>query len=336
MTRLVASVEITNGGGTFRSLDPGVVDSLQQPRLEFTATKTLDSTPNPATIRLYGLSLDTLDRITGTVRKRISFSAEEIAQLEEAGASTQPIEITYDNAGLASVQLSWAYQEAGQTIGSQPLSVGFIGGSNSMSVVNEGVERVLVINAEDGAQVLGAGRLQRVFAPGTALAEMFVSLGEACGLRVDLQTIQTIIEEAFVRRGIPLGNAILGVSWNASVRPARDIIDAITRTLQLRWSIQDGEFFLVDSQTVLQGYPPIEVSDRRGNLLGPVERLEAQQARAITFADAELRPGREVTLLTSGFDAQYRIDEVTHAGDTYGGGTSTLTLTEIQVIQGLF
>lgn len=336
--RLIARLEITNAQGQFDSQPPGATrgDGLDVARISFSVTKTLSSTPNTGEISIYNLSDATIEKITGTVRKRIEFTAEEKAQLLAAGASAAPIEVTYDNAGLASVRLSWGY--AGQDQGSAfpPMSVGFIGCSSSMREVSDGLTKRLVIQAEDGGQLLGAARLKKAYKAGANFVDILVDLINACGVTVDRERLKEAMEAALRARSIPATSLTTLRGYNASTQPAATLIKTIMDGLGLRWSIQDGEFLLLDSDTVLAGYPPIILSNANYSLFGNPESLEAGQKRASTWATAEARPGRQVTIVSDNVEAQYRIDSVTHRGDTYSGGSSELTLDAIQVIPGVF
>lgn len=331
-----ARLQVTNGGGTFDSQGTTELrgDGLDVPRIEFTVNKTLDPTPNTAEIRISNLSQATLDKITGTVTKRIEFTPEEQAQLAAAGASSQPFEVTYDNFGLGSIVLSWGY--AGSNPGSPfpPLSVGFIGASSRMAV-ERGLTTVLKIDAEDGGQLVGAARLVKSYKAGTNTVDILVDLINACGLTVDKAKLEAAMLQSLQRDGFSPSKIVQIRGYNAA-HPAAELIRSIMTARKLRWSVQDGEFLVVGPDTVLAGYPALSLSTTDGTMLGKPEQLEAQQLRARTNANAEARPGREVDVQATGINAQYRIDSVKHTGDTDKGGESEVTLDAIQVIPGLF
>lgn len=332
-----ARLQLRNALGLFDSqgLVPLSGDGLDVPRIEFTVNKTLDPTPNTAEIKIHNLSATTLDLITGTVRKRIEFSFADTAILLAAGASATPLENTYDLFGLASIVLSWGYAGTDPTSPFPPLSVGFIGCSSNMTV-ERGLSSVLIIKAEDGGQLLGAGHLHKSYIPGTSTVDILVDLINACGLTVNKPILEAAMVQALGLRGIPPTKIAQIRGYNAGTSPAAAQIRSIMEALQLRWSVQDGEFLLVDSDTVLAGYEPLILSADLGTLLGKPEKLEALQLRARTHANAEARPGRQVTVIAENVNAAYRIDSVTHKGDTNTGGESAVTLDAVQVIPGVF
>jgi len=338
LPRLLARVEITNGGGTFDSQNPSPTrgDGLDEARISFDVERTLDPSPNTAKIRLWNLSQETIDLITGTVRKRIEWTAEEKAELAALGASSAPIEAVYDNSGLASVRLSWGYAGADPTTPFPPLSVGFIGESSKMTDASDGLDSILEISASDGGQLLGAGRLQKSYKRNASLVTVVGDLVRACGLSIDEDRLGTAMEAALFARGIPVSDLKLLTGYNAATAPAADQVNSIMDGLALRWSIQDGEFLLLDTNTVLAGYPPLVLTQETFSLFGNPERLEAQQMRARTWASAEARPGRQVQIQATDLGTQYRIDRVRHSGDTYSGGESVVTLDAIQTIPGVF
>jgi hypothetical protein len=338
LPRVLARLEVTNGAGTFDSQNPAPSrgDGLDSARIAFEVTKTLEPTPNTAIVRIWNLSQATIDRITGTVRKRLEWSPTERAELAAAGLAATPIEVVYDNSGLASIRLSWGYAGADPTTPFPPLSVGFIGASDSITVESDGLDSVLVIKAEDAGQLLGAARLLKSYKAGTSTVDILADLITACAVQVDKAGLEAAMGSALTARGIPVGKLVQLTGYNASGTPAAQQVKAVMDSLELRWSVQDGEFLLLDSSTVLPGYLPLILSAEAGTLFGTPERLEAQQMRARTWANAEARPGRQVLIEATDLGTQYRIDRVRHTIDTYSGGQSTVTLDALQTIPGLF
>lgn len=339
--------EITNGGGTFDSQGSEQVrgDGLDVPRIEATVTKTLDPVPNTAEIKIYNPSEATLDLITGTVRKRTEYTNADRQALYDLGLglsqdqiavlTAAPIETIYDNFGLGSVRLSWGYQGTDPLSPFPPLSLGFIGGSSNMTV-ERGLTTVLTIKAEDGGQLLGAARLNKSYKAGADTTDILVDLINSCGLSVSRDRLNQAILAVLIGRNLPPTKILQGRGYNAMTSPAADQIRSVMTALGLRWSVQDGEFLVLDSNTVLAGFSALSLMPEDGTLLGKPEQLEAQQLRARTHANAEARPGRQVLVTARNIKAQFRIDRVTHSLDTKTGGESVVTLSEIQVVAGVF
>jgi len=340
--RLLARVEITNAQGLWDSQNPNprLGDTLDSVRISFEVRKTLESTPNTAEITIWNLSPATVNRITGTVRKRLDWTPEQRQQLVAAGADSTPVELVYDNAGLASVRLSFGYEGASQTTSFPPLSLGFLGASSAITSITDGVDSQLVIKCEDAGAMLGAGRPTRggsspvSYAPGTPFATVVKGLVNALGLTINEATLTNTLRSALLSRDIPLSNLIIASPYNATSATAAEQLRTVFDGLELRWSVQDGEFVLLDSFDTLAGFPPLVIAG--DSLHGQAETLESGEQRVRTWANAEARPGREVRLQSDLLGAQYRIDSVETSGDTYEGGETSPTLSEIQTVQGLF
>lgn len=340
--RLLARLEVTNAQGQWDSRNPSPRpgDGRDSVRIAWSVRKTLDQEPNEAEIKVWNLAPETVDKICGTVRRRFDWTPEERAQLYAAGASAAPVERTYDNAGLASVRLSWGYEGASPTSSFPPLSVGFVGESTNISEEKDGTDTLLVFTCKDASQLLGAGRpvlgapAPVSFVSGTPFDVVLSTLIKFMGLTVNQESLKSTIQSAMIARDIPLSEFNIVGPYNATTATAAQQLTTALDALELRWSVQDGEFLVLDRFDTLAGYEALVLT---GDALhGPPKRLAAQQMQATTWANAEARPGREVRLTADALGAQFRIDSVEQDGDTSEGGSAVVTLSEIQVIPGLF
>jgi hypothetical protein len=342
--QLFARCRITNGTGTFDSGNPLTADRI---RIQAAGTWTLEPTPNTIEIRLYNLEPETADLISGTVRKRIDWTPEERAQLIAAGASAAPIEVTTDNAGLASVELDWGYSVPGAAAIIPPLSLGFVGASNSIVTKPDGLDMVTTILAEDGGHTLGAASVVQVsggglvsfrsksYSAGTNVVDIVVDLINAMALTVDRARLENTLATATIAGGGTAGDLLISGSYTCS-GPAVDHLRSFLSAVDLRWSIQNGEFLLLDSSSVIPGFPALKLSEADGTLHGPVERLQAQEMAAETWANPLARPGRQVEIQGVNVGTQYRIDQADLELDTYEGGSTRLKLDALQTIEGVF
>lgn len=333
--RLIAQVKVTNGGGTFDSLAPAK-PGAETIRIAASVDKTLEQTPNKATIRVWNLDDKTIDKIQGVVRKRVEWTIEEREALRLAGASDAPITTVYDNAGIAAVELAWGYEQAAPGLPLPPLSVGFIGGSIRMDIEDDGEDSVLVMQCEDAGAILTAARLNKSYASGTDTITIVVDLINAMGLVVDEANLRNLMQSALIRRGIPIGKLQQIGGYNASGVPAAVQVRNIMKSQGLRWSVQDGRFLLLDRESVLPGYAPIELSAEKETLWNNPRRQQSQDMSAVTWATPEIRPGRQVRVIAQDLDAQFRVDRVKHTIDTENGGRSVPMLAKLQTIAGVF
>ncbi len=328
--RLIARVRITNGGGTFDSQP--LVPSEETIRIAFDVQKSIDQQPNTATIRLWNLSPERVDQIQGVVVSRVEWTIAERAALRTAGLSSAPIETVYDNAGIAAVVFSWGYEGAAPPLPFPPLSEGFVGGSVSMEVDDNGEDSILTLKCEDAGQIMTAARLNQSYSSGTDTVTIVVDLINAMGLTVNDTNLRNLMQSSLLKRAIPIGKLQQIGGYNASRVPAAQQLRRIMKSLNLRWSAQDGRFLLLDRESVIPGYPPIVLSAATDSLFNNPRRRQAQQMAVQTWATPEIRPGREVLIQANELSTQYRVDRVTHTGDTEEGGQSVPVLDKIQII----
>jgi hypothetical protein len=342
---LVARLRVTNALGLFDSLDPKPF--AEQVRIKATVTKNLESAPNKATIDLYNLSDIMTDLIRGVVRRRVEFSALERAQLMLAGASTIPVEITSDGFGLASIELSWGYADSASMLLIPALKTGFVGQSTNMHVAPEGNDKVLRIEAEDSGHLLGAAEVVQIaggvvplanksYLAGTDVVDIMVDFINAMGVAVSKPILAAAVATEFLARGLPAAETKVGLGGYNASGSARDQLERFLKVLNIRWSIQDGQFLVLNGAGVALGYEPLVLSTALGNIVGEPERGEGTTLGISTFADADARPGRQTTVATDLIQAAYRIDQAVTSIDTYSGGSTKLQLDELLTIAGVF
>jgi hypothetical protein len=338
----VARLRITNGDGVFDSLSSG----RTQPRIIFDVRQSLAASPNSAAISIYNLAPDTIAKITGVVRTRVDWTPAERAQLLEAGASAEPIETIGDGFGFVAVELSWGYTDSERYDPETALRVGFVGQSSRPRVVRDGTDRVLVLECTDAGNLLGAGSvLQRAgggpaayrsksYAPGSSAVDVIMDLVYAMGLSTDRATLEQQLTSALLARGLPPGDLFLSGGYTSS-GPAQPLLEGFLRSLDLRWSVQNGELLLLSQSSVIPGLAPLLLSTERRNIIGEPERLEGTRLGVSTFALADIRPGRQVDVLAGDINASFRADEVSTRGDTSSGAQADLRLDELQIIPGV-
>lgn len=339
----VARLRITNAGGIWDSLNRG---SLVQPRIVFDVVKSLSGTANRALIEVYNLHPDTVAKITQVVRTRLDWTPAERAELLAAGASADPAEIIADKFGLGSVELSWGYTDSESPDVEGALRVGFVGQTSTPRERVEGTDRILVIDATDGSHLLGAGEVvqrsgggpsqyrSKSYSPGTNAADVIVDLCNSIGLSADRDQIEQLLAAALTARGLPPGDIVMSGGYTAS-GPAVVLLEQFLKSLELRWSIQDGSLLILSGTSVIPGLAPLQFSSEAGNIVGEPTPFEAQRLALSTWASTEALPGRQADVSTSKIAASFRVDQAQTRGDSYSGGQTDLRLDELQVIPGV-
>jgi len=343
----VCRLRVTNAGGTWDSLN--IDDPREQPRIAGVVRRSLSQEPNTADVRVYNLAPDTVARITGVVTTRLDWTPAERAQLLAAGASTAPLELTSDTFGLGTIELSWGYADS-ETIGNDgeleaALGVGFIGQvTDGPREERAGLDLVLRMLAQDAGHTLGAAEVVqqagggtvahegKSYAAGTRVSAILGDMINAIGLSSDVSQLDSQLAAAFADKGYPLSDLVIGAGYNAS-GPVRPQIEALLRNLGLRWSIQNGDFLILDSDSVIPGFAPLDLGSDQ--LIG-TPKEGAGTLEVSTAANPEALPGRQVDVTTEGRRVSYRTEEAETPFDTYSGAQTDMKLQELQTIPGLF
>lgn len=341
----VARLRVTNASGFFDSLNPDPLGA--QPRIRATITRSLRTEPNTAEIEIFNLAPLTSALVTGVVQSRTDWTPTARAQLFLLGQGVSPIEVTSELFGLGAVELSWGFVNSVAPNILAALKVGFVGQSSKMRVGPDGQDQILKIEAQDGAHLLGAGEAVQVagggvvpfvgksYTVGTNIVDIIADLIAACGLTVNKPALLAQVQAAMLARGLPPADLVILGGYNAS-GPARPQIEQFMNALGLRWSVQNGEMLILDSTSVLLGFPPIVLSAELGNILGEPEVVDAGRMAVTTWAQPDAAPGRAVTLITPTRTANYRIEVASTTLDTNSGGETRLELDELQTIPGVF
>lgn len=270
-------------------------------RISWDVMKTLDGDANQATITVYGLSEQTHKRITGNITRKFEWTPYMREVLARAGASTADQTITYPGLGVAYVQLEVGYQNRIGQI--------FEGDTQRITHRATRTESILTIEASDNGAGIREGMIHKTWGPSTLFVDVVAGLVEAMGgsvnatqraLLVALSTTSTHID-------FPYGFTAEG--------QAHALLSEMLKLLAIKWSFQDGEFVLLDADSLLP-LPPVAVDEPRG-LVGQPLVLEDGNVQIVTLADSELRPGRSVLLTSRAVNGTYRVERAHHTGDTH-------------------
>lgn len=103
---------------------------------------------------------------------------------------------------------------------------------------------------------------------------------------------------------------------------AKSEMDSLMASLDLEWSIQDGELVITEPNSARQGEAVVLSPD--SGLLGFPEfatdekRPNKQVLRIQSLLNARLKPGGRIVMGSAIATGQYKILSVTHTGDTFG------------------
>lgn len=207
----------------------------------------------------------------------------------------------------------------------------FRGELDSAEVTRDGTDWNLTIHASDG-RTAWRKYANRSWRAGEPWQNVVKYLAEQMGLAVPPSALGAITGSVRGRQ------AVCGLAWRE--------MDVIMATLGLQWSIQDGavqvvqadkslktQVIVVTPQSGLIGVP--RYTDPKISRVGKqrvLRRRPAIEFEALTLPDFQC--GRPVRLESQIITGDYRIDSVSHDGDSHGGGQLVTTIAASEITTG--
>lgn len=177
----------------------------------------------------------------------------------------------------------------------------FVGDVNKggATVEQQGPDRVLTLEAQDGGRALREARVERSFSGEVSAEQVLGVVADAMGLPLGAVNLPDTLRWP---RGLSLSGA------------ARDVLNEVTESLGVRWSVQDGALqVLADSEDT--GELAVRVAAETGNLIGSPKPLD-NGLEVTALLDGRIRPGRRFVVASREFNGVYRAREVTHSFDS--------------------
>jgi hypothetical protein len=199
--------------------------------------------------------------------------------------------------------------EAGYT--ATGLSLLFRGDLSEAWSSRDGTEWTTTITSDDGGKKKKSARVQRNYVQGTSLAKIITDV--AAAMQVGIGNALSVVADA---RYWKTGQVAVGKGFAAS-GDAVAVLDRLTRSCGLQWSIQDGELQFLPSRAAVLPDAPIKLTPQSGLIESP-ELGKNQLVKARTLMLPGLYPGRQVELDTRYVGGVYRIDTVTFKGEWMG------------------
>lgn len=172
-----------------------------------------------------------------------------------------------------------------------------------------GTDFITRVESGDGQQQLATARVNESFAPGTQITQVVEALSAA--IDIDPGNLISRFQEGGLRKGITefvSGRVISG--------RVIDELRKITDSAGLELSIQDGRFQVLDPDRDT-GETAFLVTPRSG-LIGSPDTGDQGSVEFTTLLLPGLLPGRRVRLESAEIEGDYRVEKVTHSGDTWG------------------
>lgn len=306
----VATLRVTNGAGIF--IVQSGADGLH---IHAEVTKTLEPAANTARIDVYNLSKVSRDILAKKVKTVIHFNAAQRAQLQAIGSSITSRSFAYSEIGMASVELRAGYEGGDE---------GLIFEGEAQRTTHEKVNATdwkSTLTCADSAAGIREGKLNKSYSPGIEMAAVVADLVRAMGVRISLATVAALTL-AMTRVGssavtFPLGYTASGKAWGQ--------IEQILHFVDVKWSIQDGEFVVLPDNSALPAEPVLVNVDT--GMIGSPRELEDGKWEVRSLLDRRIKPGATITLESKYVDGVFRTDAARYSIDTGGSGPHSVTAT---------
>ena len=250
-------------------------------RIAFRVARSLTSSPDEATIAVYGL--------------------------DEAHRTA--LATTFAQFGRAKATLSVGYDGV-------PV-VAFKGDVRTLRpTVIEGSDIATFVTADDAGDALAEVRLPGLSSAGLTAEDMIDAALAAFALPLPLGAGEVIVKHPSVAAAIAQSVAAPALFAAVSIGKATDLLDEAARILGVRWYVRDNQLFMARRGIPTDG--DAVVLNRLRWLGEPSEDAEGL-VRLPAFADARLTPGRQVQLVgrvLPGVGETFRVETSELTGDT--------------------
>ncbi len=174
----------------------------------------------------------------------------------------------------------------------------------------QGPDRVLHFEGQDGGSRYRAARVDVTFSTATTLGQVLDAVTAQLGLPLGTIRVDRTIQ-------FPQGVALRG--------PARDVLDRIAAAQDQDWFVRDGALQIVPRNGAT-GETVVELSAARGNLIGS-PRAKDNGIEVTDLLEPSLRPGRRFVVHSKNFNGIYIAHDVRFRGDSGFGNDYFVTVT---------
>ncbi len=190
----------------------------------------------------------------------------------------------------------------------QGLSVLFLGDLRTAISVDDGPDIVTSLSSGDGEKAVQTAQVSVSFKKGTANPQKVLeTVAKALGVG-EGNLKQALTQLSALDNHFSEGTVISGSAYRE--------MNAITRSLGLTWSIQDGKLQILPLRQALDG-EAIVVSPETGMVGSPTVDSDGVLKVSMLMAP-DVFPGRKLVLKSKRLQGQYRIEACEYTGDTHG------------------
>lgn len=253
---------------------------LEGLRVKFKCEKTLSGEPNKAEIEIYNIAEDTRNMLLNQkTRVRLAIGY-----------------LGFQPKGFLGTGLG----------GSSNVETVFIGNikkfnSNKTPTRWEGVDIITKIELADGGNAYRNARLDKGYPPGATLKMAIDDVSKALGLP---KSAFSAIPDVQIAHGISLSGL------------AKDHLDTLTKPYGFEWSIQDETLQITQVKNT-SGDATIVLTPQSGLVGSPNVTDKGVEIKSLV--QPQLRPGRRILVKSKIMTGIFKINKVTHEGDSHEG-----------------
>lgn len=301
--------------------------AIRDLRIGFDFVRTADQQPNAGQVTIYNLAERTRALISGAIRRPpldlLAATASTLASPYKTGAEqTELPPVLARRYQYASVHVRAGFVPVLREV--------FAGTSDRNSSRPSGVDWLTTIECSDGGALLNHAIANRTFERGEPVFAAVQHLVRVLGLRSGNVTPATWAALDVFEGGGPLSGAqYFGAAYTPQGDPAAQLTQLL-EVYRIRWILDDGAVYLLGPAGYLPG-APIDLGTPAD---WPEETEEGLLVRIP--CNPLVRPGMRARLRSRVVDGTFFVQSVRHAGDTSAGIWSTVEVTTLGGIPGVF
>jgi hypothetical protein len=261
-------------------LQPDNIDT--QLRVVYNIDKNSDKSPNKAEVTVFNFNL---------ANRAALKTGNQIAQ------ETRATGLAYD----------WPLVIEAGYMGSR--EVLFTGNITYATSKKESTDWVTNIECGDGETKYRESRINKAFGPGTTVAQ--VALECSTALDVGPGNIGEKLGTGIFRDGY----GVFSQGYVAS-GASQEVLDDLLSSAGFTWSIQDGNLQILAPEDTT--FEEIVVLSKEFGLVGSPEVGDKGIVTAKSLLQGKIRPGRRIIIQSEMVSGTFKIDKVSHYGDTFG------------------
>ncbi|WP_392738824.1 hypothetical protein AB3M75_05130 [Serratia ureilytica] len=240
---------------------------------------------------------------------RVTF---EISKTLSSEPNPATISVYNLNASHRNALASGQFNRVSLAVGYEALRVIYTGDIIAVQTRRSDVDFLTEMECGDGQQDYTQARVSTTLRAGATDAEILSKTAES--MRRTQQGVIDLPKD----RTLPRGKVLTG--------NARDVLHKIARNHDADWSIQDGHLTVLPRDKVLADNEGFVLSQETGMVGSPEKTSDGLKVTCLLNPTLRIGGLVRIRSILPGFDGDYKITELTHAGDLLGDNWYTTVL----------